>query len=202
MDIIKIPTDNLYKFMAIFGGISFLFFFIMPQYLIYNIKIKDIKNKEERTILKNEMESLKKEVKKTFNAVNKKQTNVNKIKNDFKKMTIEVRDKIKTNNLSKNEKEKILNKLNKKEKNLFQIRQELKIDRKQNKKHLTLVKKQYVTIVKMKTKLELKKYQYSVIQKLSWMSLIGTPVSYLIMIFGFFMWYIKVQKPLDKKAHV
>ncbi len=55
----NLPTDNLYKFMALSGLILFVFSFFVPFWLMHNIKLKTLEIKEELDLLDIEEKYLK-----------------------------------------------------------------------------------------------------------------------------------------------
>ena len=143
MNIPNIPTDNLYKFISIFGLIIFLLSLIGPRLLIHSHRLQEFEMNESILILEERLKQISKEVN-SLDGVDSKKVELSEI--------IELR---KRNN--------------------------------------------ELGVINIKNSIAHKKLAYFAqqIRNLVYMSYFGLIVGFFMSGFGFYFWYVKLQKPSE-----
>jgi len=191
MEIPKIPTDNLYKFMAL-SGIAILILSLVPMTHRYKLSLEAIRLSGEIEAFNAEAQWLRADVKTTteerkqlgdeLNILNNElQTILNNIET-LKKQPITKRQELIREKALKNEELK---------------RKVLKIGEASDKQELTL-RKQKLTLIEIATKQREHEYIYDMIKMEIILSIIGIVLGAGLAIWGFELWHERLQVPLDK----
>jgi len=187
----EIPTDNLYKFMAI-SGITIVIISLLPFYHVHVATIDtirlggEIQKLDEQAIwITEDVEKLKEETDKLKKEVDKKLGHIS-----FKEIEEVVRAQKPDSEMTKEQVEKVEDELNKIELKASEITNAIR-------KHKTLS-------IELKMKLNEQTYLNRVMRIESILFLIGALVGFLLSLTGFMLWYRKVQilqdRIIQKKA--
>lgn len=194
MDIPTLPTDNLYKFIALSGVLIFLFFYIYADYRMNEIK-EEIINIEtesgelefETKLLEERQEELKDEIEEVNDELSKHQ-----IKDTFN--IKELKHQIQNSNHRE-----YLEFIFKYKENLIP---EIKLQQQVIEKSHELKKNSQELRLKshrIERKFEIIKEKNDEVRKSKWIWIIGSFISGLMMVNGFRLWYTKSQIPMDKR---
>lgn len=155
MNLPSVPTDSLYKFLAIAGLFSLLLFIVAPQYLAHQTRINIITLAVDIEIAELEVGYNTKDIEAVEEAVKEEDEKSQKLDNEI---------------LSLHEKAKEKNRQNQRR------------------------------IVELKSKSKLIDYYKQLILRLIIIGTFGSMISSFAMLYGFYRWYVKVQKPLDSQV--
>ncbi len=198
MNIPNLPTDNLYKFLALFGLVLFLFCNIYPTTKLNKVEEEVIKIKTEIGEIDLEIDFLEEEIDKYEEDIEEAEMTISEYQ--FSDTTA---SKINAENLARNLQSKdyrdYLEFIYKYKDDIFpvhKLQREIqakreKINQKRNKIKLRLYRS-------MRER-EIVSQKNSDIIKLAWGWAIGSSIGFTMMFFGFRLWYKKVQKPIDEK---
>ncbi len=157
MKIPSIPTDSLYKFIAMSGLFTFMGFIFIPEYMSYEIKIKEI-------LLHGEINESTVDINENTKRIAILEEKVSLMKEYDDKLIIKYQSDL---NLSK-----ILNVRNQK------------------------------ILIKIDNKNMLIDFYKNKINNYKLVRIVGSILSFLMMILGFYFWYKRVQKPLDMQFSI
>ena len=201
MQIPNLPTDNLYKFLSLSGLIFFLFCIVYPEYLNKQLTTLINENGTNIGILKIKYEQLNKKMKILAKAVKTVENNLKKYKHKKNEEEVFDIEKVKKDLHNKEHRNYL--------KFLFQYEDKIFPEFKENeacqKQLLELEELNYqfeIISFKLKHKNQISKELLTELKTVYWLSLLGRIIGLFVTVIGFYFWYNKVQKLLDKKIEL
>lgn len=195
MEIPDLPTDNLYKFISIFGLIICLYSITIPFLKLNSIEIEVQNNNGEANLLEQEVKSIEGDDRAIDYKIREIRNELGKYKYDTTSLIIDL-EKYKKQLYKKdyrdyiefiNKYEEIVFPVTKKIKELDSLVEKQKSNKREIQKKLILVSnKNNLASLKIKQTKRLLNY-----------SIMGLALGSILVVFGFAQWYLKIQKPLD-----
>ena len=198
MNIPNLPTDNLYKFLALSGVVISLFFNIYPDYVLDEIREEVTKIETESGELKLEVLFLEEEQEELEKKISKANTEISRYQYSDTLETVIIVEELKKQLLGKENRDylEFIFKYKNEILPAMKLKEEIRLADEKIYSNLKIIR---LKSLQVNRKLEIMKEKNEKAKGSNWMWALGSGIGVFMMITGFRLWYTRVQKPLDQK---